>query len=55
MKRNIKIIIILLGLLTLAAAIRALIKGHNDTATYFGLFCALALIGTAIFSRTLRE
>jgi hypothetical protein len=55
MRRSIKITLYLLGLLTLLATMVAFIQGRLDTATWFGLFCALALIGTAAFTRNIRD
>lgn len=54
MTRSIKITVIIIGLLSIAACLISFIKGKQDQVSYFALIIGIALIGTALFTKTIK-
>jgi len=55
MNKSIKITIIIIGLLTLAASLHSFIKETQDQISYFSIFIGIALIGTALVTKSVKD
>lgn len=55
MNKSIKITVIIIGVITLCSFVFSLIKGNLDEVSYFALFIGAALIGTALFTKTIEK
>ncbi|MBX3282534.1 MAG: hypothetical protein KF756_08670 [Acidobacteria bacterium] len=55
MNRSVKIAVVIIGTLSIAAGVYSILNGRADGMTYFAFFIGAALLGTAFLTKPPKE